>query len=142
MENRGFWSVHNACLCCSFVLTLFPCSIMGSLPRDTDLHELLQCGSFPQGTVLQEQTAQAWISHGPQFLPGACSSTGPSWAGASFKAHPPAAAWGPPWAAMWISALLWSSMGCSGTTCLTMVLSMGCSSPAASTWAPTPNTLV
>ena len=29
----------------------------------------------------------------------------------------PAPVWGPPWTAVWILALLWSSMGCMGTTC-------------------------
>jgi len=93
------------CLCCSFLLTLF-FSVVGSLPRETVLHELCQRGSFPQaadlhrllqhgsflqGAVLQEQTAPAWVPHGvtsparsllrrglfsPQVLPEACSSTG------------------------------------------------------------------
>ena len=62
-------------LCCSFLLTLFPCCSVGSLPRDTVLHELLQCESFPWaavlhkllqyqyfswGAVLQEQSTPAW----------------------------------------------------------------------------------
>ena len=61
------------------LLTLFPCSSVGSLPQETVLHELLQResfpwatvlhellqhGSFPRGAVLQEQTAPAWVPHG------------------------------------------------------------------------------
>ncbi|KAK4830049.1 hypothetical protein QYF61_008387 [Mycteria americana] len=61
------------------LLTLFLCSSVGSLPRETVLHELLQCQSFPQaavlhkllqrgslprGAVLQEQTAPAWVPYG------------------------------------------------------------------------------
>ena len=36
------------------LLTLFPCSSVGSLPRETVLHELLQRESLPQATVLHE----------------------------------------------------------------------------------------
>jgi len=39
-------------------------SNMRSFPHATVLHELLQCGSPPSGTVLQEQTAPAWVPHG------------------------------------------------------------------------------
>jgi len=61
------------------LLTLFPCSRVGSLPRETVLHELLQCesfpwavvlhellqsGSFPWSTVLQEETDPAWVLNG------------------------------------------------------------------------------
>jgi len=61
------------------LLTLCPCSIMGSIPQETvfhellqhgpfpwvaALHELLQYGSFQRGAVLQEQTASAWVPHG------------------------------------------------------------------------------
>ena len=60
-------------------LTRFPCSSVGSLPRETVLHELLQResfpwatvlhellqhGSHPRGAVLQEQTAPAWVPRG------------------------------------------------------------------------------
>jgi len=50
-----------------------------------------------------------------------CQEPAPVWAlhrvTASFSAHPPATVWGPPQAAGWISAPLWNSMGCRGTTC-------------------------
>jgi len=60
-------------------LTLFPCSSVRSLSRETvfhklpqhesfpqvtALHKLPQRGSFPQGAVLQEQAAPAWVPHG------------------------------------------------------------------------------
>ena len=74
------------------LLTLCPCSSVGSLPRET-VHKLLQCKSFPQDAVLQEQAAPAWVPHGvtnpvskplqcgifsmgPQVPPEACSSMG------------------------------------------------------------------
>jgi len=76
------------------LLTLFPCSSVGSLPWDTVLHKLLQHGSLPRGAVLQKQVAPTWVSHevvssaskpaptwaplsmGAQVLPQACSSVG------------------------------------------------------------------
>jgi len=59
------------------LLTLFPCSSMRSLSRETVLHKLLQLESFPRaaglhelpqrgsfspGAVLQEQAAPAWVT--------------------------------------------------------------------------------
>ena len=67
------------CLCHCFLLTLFPCSNVGSLPWETVLHKLLQHDTFPRAAVLQkslqhasfpqdvffqEQTAQVWVHHG------------------------------------------------------------------------------
>jgi len=61
------------------LLTLFPCSSLRFLSRETVLHELLQCESFPRGAalhelpqrgslpwcaVLQQQAAPAWVLHG------------------------------------------------------------------------------
>jgi len=37
------------------LLTLYPCSSIGSLPWETVLPQLLQHESFPRGAVLQEQ---------------------------------------------------------------------------------------
>ena len=54
MGNGGCGQSVMLRLCLSFLLTLFPCSSVGSLPWDTVLHELLQCGSFPWAAVLQE----------------------------------------------------------------------------------------
>ena len=56
------------------------------------------------------------------------------WAPASVRTHPPAVEWGPPQAAVWIAAPPWSSMGCRGTTCITMVFSMG--RRGVSAWTP------
>jgi len=63
---------------------------------------------------------------------------------ASFRAHQPAPVWGPPWAAGWIFALLWTSTGCRGTACLTMVFTLGCrgtSAPAPGVPPPPPSSL-
>jgi len=81
------------------LLTLFPCSSMGSLPGETVLHKLLQRESFPhaavlhrlsqhvslpQGAALQEQAAPVWVPHGvtsPASKPAqvwAPLSTGPA----------------------------------------------------------------
>lgn len=87
-----------------------------------------------------------WVPHGPQFLPGTCSFLGSAWAAASFRAHAPAAVWGPPQAAVWISCLAWSSVGCRRTNCSTMVLSMRHRGVCCSAWStsssPSPLTLV
>ena len=50
------------------LITLFPCSSVGSLPRETVLHELLQHGSFPRAAVLHN-----------------CSSVGPFHGVQSFR---------------------------------------------------------
>ena len=145
MGNGGCGQFVTHFLCHSFPLTLFPWSSVGSISRETVLHELLQCesfpwaailhellhlGSLPQAAVLQEQAAPGWVRHrvtspaskpapawaplstGTQVLPGACSGIGSPWAAASFRVHPLAPPWGPPQAAVWISALEWPSMGC------------------------------
>ena len=59
-----------------------------------------------------------------------CQLSAPVWAvhgvTASFRAHPPVLAWGPPRGAGWISAPLWFSTGYKGTTCLCIVFIRGC----------------
>lgn len=45
----------------SFFLTLFFNTSIWSLPKDLDFCELLQCGPFPWGGILQEQTNPAWV---------------------------------------------------------------------------------
>jgi len=103
------------------------------------LHQLPQCWSLPLGAVLQEQAAPLWVPHGvtspaskhapawaplstgPQVLAGACSSTGlPTGSQPSPGIH---LLWlgVPSTGYRWISAPPWTSMGCSGTACLTMV---------------------
>jgi len=59
----------------------------------------------------------------------------------SFRTHPPVLVWGPPWAAVWVFAQLWTSMGCRGTACFTIVFSRGCrgiSAPASEVQPPPP----
>jgi len=79
-------------------LTLCPCCSVGSLPRETVLHELLQhqsfpCntvlhklpqhGSLPWGAVLQEQAAPVWV---PDRVTSPASKPAPAWAPLSM--HP------------------------------------------------------
>jgi len=86
-------------LCCSFLLTLFPCSSRGSHPLETVLHSLLQSGSFPwaavfhellqhrpfpHGAVLQEQVTPAWIPHS---ITSPASKPAPVWAPLSLQDH-------------------------------------------------------
>jgi len=74
------------------LLTLLPCSSVGSLPPETALHELLhresfpraavlhelpQRGSFPRAAVLQEKGAPAWVPHG---VTSPASKPAPAWA--------------------------------------------------------------
>jgi len=124
--NGGCSQPIMHCLCCSFLLTLFPCSSVGSHPWETALHELSQYGSFPWvlhelvehgGQSFSNRLLQRGSPTGSQILPeillqcgllsprvhGSCQEHAPVWAlhgvTASFRAHPPALAWGPPWAA-------------------------------------------
>jgi len=91
MGNGGCSQFLSLCLCRSFLLTLFPCSCLGSLPWDTIFRELLQCGSFPraavlhkllqhqsfpQGAVCQEWSAPAWV---PCGVIGPARRPGPAW---------------------------------------------------------------
>jgi len=112
--------VSSSRLCRSFLLTLYSCSSMGFLPHKTVLHELqhghfpctavlhkfLQHGSFPQSAALQEQTAPVQALHRVT---------------ASFG-HASALAWDP--GCRWMSAPLWTSVGCTGTACLTKVFTI------------------
>jgi len=69
--GMGLQSVHNT----SGLLMLFRCSVVGSLPWDIVLYELLQHGSFPWGAVLPELL---WC-----VSPTVCSSCqdpAPTWA--------------------------------------------------------------
>jgi len=77
------------------LLTLFLCSSVRSLPRETVLHNLLQRESFPQaaalhklpqhgffppGAVLQEQAAPVWVPH---EVTSPVSKPAPVWASLS-----------------------------------------------------------
>jgi len=97
------------------LLTLCPCSSVGSLPWETVLHKLLQCASFPWGAALHK-LLQSGSPMGSQVLPEnllhlvllspwdhrSCQEPAPAQAShgvtASFG-HPPAIVWGPSWAA-------------------------------------------
>ena len=96
------------------LLTLFHCSSVGSLSWETVLQELLQCGSFPQasvfhellqhvslpwGAVLQAQTAPAWVPHRVASPPSTPTPAQTSHGVTASLRHPPAPAWGLPWAA-------------------------------------------
>ena len=78
MGNGRCGQFVTHCLCHSFLLMLFPCSSVGSLPQGIVLHKLLQSesfpwaavlhelpqrGSLPRRAVLQEQAAPAWVLH-------------------------------------------------------------------------------
>jgi len=108
------------------------------------LHKQPKRGSLPQCAVLQEQAAPAWVPMGSQVLPanllqrGLLSlhrSTGPARSllqlRLSMGSQPPlgTSTWsgvGSSTGCRWISAPLWTSMGCRGITCLTMVFITGC----------------
>jgi len=95
-------------------------------------NRLLQRGS-PMGSRVQPANLlwRGFLSMGMGSL----------WAEAPFRASPPAAGWGPPWATVLISALPWPSMSCSGTICSTFVFSTGCReiSPVAPGETPPPS---
>jgi len=142
---------------CRGLLTLCPCCSVRSLSRETVLHKLLQCESFPQGAVLQAQTTPAWVPHGvtspaskpvpvwPPLSPwGHRSCQEPAPARASHEltvsfGHPPALGWGPPRGCRWRSAPQWTSVSCRITACFTMVFTTGWrGSPAPASGAPAP----
>ena len=117
------------------LLTLFPCSSIGSLPRETVLHELLQCGSLPQGVVLWEQTVPAWV---PCGVTSPTSKPAPAWAPLSTGPARSLLQHGLPMGSQLPSGIhllrcgvvhklhvdICSTVdlhGCRGTTCLTMV---------------------
>lgn len=63
--------------------------------------------------------------HRLQILVGCCFCVGSPWTAVSFSMYPSAAVWGPPWAAVCVSALMWYTMGCKRTAYATIVFSMG-----------------
>jgi len=123
------------------VLTLCPCSSVGSLSRETvlhellqresfpraaDLHELPQRGSLPRGAVLQEQAAPVWVPHGVtspamSLLQDGLPTGSQSPLGASTCSGIRSSL-----GCRWTPALPRTSMGCRGTAHLTMVFSIGC----------------
>jgi len=119
-------------------------SITG-IPRDQIKHiipQLYEGSPLPWGTVLQEQAALVWVSHwvtspdskpapvgdplsmGPQVPAGACSSTS-SPQGHRLLQASTCSGTGSSMGCRWISAPLWTSMGCRGTVCTIMAFTMG-----------------
>jgi len=91
-------------------------------------NRLLQHGSL-QGHKSCQQTCSSMcssVSMGPQVLPGACSRVG-----LPTGSEPPlgistCSSVGPSTACRWLSAQLWTVVGCRGTACLTLVFTTGC----------------
>jgi len=126
MENGGCGRSITLHLCCSSLITLFPCSSVESLPRDTVLQKLCQPGCpmrcSPSGTDCStvghsscQKTyscmdssrqaggpARSLLQHGP---PTGCSF---------LQGISTAAAWGPPRIGVCIYASPWWSMDSRG----------------------------
>ena len=62
-------------LCCSFLLTLFPCSGMG-FHGSQSFKIKLKCRSFLQAADLQDKRTPVWALHEPQFLQGMSTCSG------------------------------------------------------------------
>lgn len=77
MEDGVCSQFINLCLCCSFLLSLFPYSTAGSLPQGTDLQKWTAAVWIPSGgsTGPNRKSAPARVLlHWPQVLTGACPS--------------------------------------------------------------------
>jgi len=100
MGNGGCGQFITCCFCYSFLLTVFPCSNVGSHSQQTVLHKLLQresfsraivlhklpqSGSLPWHGVLQEQTAPVWVPHG---VTSPVSKPAPAWVSLSLSTGP------------------------------------------------------
>jgi len=153
------------------LLALCPCSIVGSLPRETVVHELLQCESFPQGATLHELLQHGSLSwsavlqkraapRGHKSCQQTCSSVGSCLHGSTCPGRSLLQCWvstgsQPPWG---ISLLLCGVLprlqmeicstvdlhGLQGTACLTMVFSAVCrriSAPTPGVPPPPPSSL-
>jgi len=114
-----------------------------SFPRAAALHELPQRVSLPRGAVLQEQAAPAWVPKGSKPCQQTCSGVGSSLHGSAGPgrslpqcglptgSQPPSGIHLlqrrlPSTGYRWRSAPPWTSMGCRGTACLTMVFITSC----------------
>jgi len=96
----------------------------------------------PRGHKPCQQTCSG-MGCSPQVLPGTCSSAGSPW-GHSLLWASTCSGMGPSLRCRWVSALLWASMDCRGTACLTMGCSMGCrrtSAPVPGAPPPPPSSL-
>ena len=158
----GLWSVHH-----TLPLPLLPpqgedsspsapAPAWGPSPGDSPPWTV-KCEPFTQATVLQEQTAPAWV---PQGVTSPASKPPTAWAplhgatgpGRSLHPHRLFTPLGTSTCSgvessmgcRWVSAPLWASMGCRGTAWLTMVLATGCrgtSAPAPGAPLPPPSAL-
>jgi len=143
MGDGGYSQFVIHCPCHSFLLTLFPCSRVGSLPQETDFHEILQYG-YSYGLQLLKNCSNMGPSHGTHsfkygllqcgFFPqgqkkgqNICYSVG-----SSSKSHGSCQKPAPAQVLHEVTAclrhihLLWCGMDCRGTTCITMVFTMDC----------------
>jgi len=149
------------------LLKLCPCSSVRFLSRETALHKLLRCESFPRAAALQG-LPQSWsLPMGCSPSGTGCSSVGPpqghksyqqtcssmgsalhgsagSWqaphkATSCFR-HPPASAWNHFHGLQVDMCSTMGLHGCRGTTCLTMVFITSCKErfSALATRAPPP----
>lgn len=121
--NGGYCQFITFGVCCSFVLTFFPCSSVGlsygsqsfiNCPKVGPCRRLpffINCscvGPFHGLQSFRKRLLQ------PEF-PTGCSSCQKTCPCEGYS----------PWGAMWISAPLWSFMVCRATTCVTMDLTRG-----------------
>lgn len=109
MENGDGVQSLTVPLCLSFLPTLFPCSIVHP-PHGLQTFSLLQSGYSTRCSACQENLLQHGLSSGHR----------------SFRKHPATPAWGPAQAAVWLSALVWSSPWAAGISHLTVALSIDC----------------
>lgn len=97
-------------------------------------------GSPPQATVTSRKSSPAWAPLHETVPARSLLQCGLSMSSDTFMTHPPTAVRGPSQAAVHISAPPWSSTGCRGIMCFTMIFSTGfrgISVPAPA--APPPN---
>jgi len=156
MGNGGCSQFITCWLCRSFLLTLFPCSSVGSLPWETVLHKLphlspshgLQLfkncssvGAFHGVQSFRNRQLQRGSPTGSQALPANCSSVDSSLHGSAgpgrillqhglLMGSQPSLGFHlrgvPSTGCWWISVPPWTSMDCKGRACLTMVFITGC----------------
>lgn len=133
MEDGVCSQFIKLCLCCSFLLSLFPYSTVGSLPQGTDLQKwtaavwipsgipvgdpqvltenLLQQGCCSIGHRSWQEPAHHWLSTGCSFLQDIFTS---SREGSSTRTPE------------WISPPPRTSMGYRETICIAMAFTTGC----------------
>jgi len=125
------------------LLTLFPCSSVRSLSRETVLHRLLQSDLFPRAAALHELPQRGSFPWGHKACQQTCSDVGSCLHGSTgpgrslLQCGLPMGSWPPSGIHLlrggvpstgyrWISTPPWTSMGCRGTTYFTMVFITSC----------------